>query len=42
MHPQNTGRNSAKSDKDAEGIGYDKKRKSVCNRLNKGSKFALT
>lgn len=36
------GRNSVRSYEDAEGIGYDKKRTSVCNRLNRGSKFAST
>jgi hypothetical protein len=40
--PNLQGRNSVRSYDDAEGRGYDKKRKSVCNRLNRGSKFAST
>jgi len=38
---QETGRNSVKSNNGAEGRGESKKQKSVCNRLNKGSIFAL-
>jgi len=35
------GRSFVRSDDSAEGRGYDKKRRSACNRLNRGSKFAL-
>ena len=34
------GRNSVRSYEGAEGRGYDRKRRSACNRLNRGSKFA--
>jgi hypothetical protein len=34
------GRSFVRSDDGAEGRGYDKKRMSACNRLNRGSKFA--
>jgi len=40
--PTSLGRNSARNYEYAAGRGYDKKRKSVCNRLNRGSKFAST
>jgi len=36
------GRNLVRDDNDAEGIGYDKKQTSACNRLNRGLKFAST
>ena len=35
------GRSFVRSDDGAEGKGYDKKQRSACNRLNRGSKFAL-
>ena len=35
------GRNLAIDNNDAEGIGKSKKRMSICNELNRGSKFAL-
>ncbi len=36
------GRSLVRDNNDAEGIGYDKKQTSACNRLNRGSKFAST
>jgi len=36
------GRSSVRRDDGAEGRGYGKKRRSICNGLNRGSKFALT
>ena len=36
------GRNPVKGINSIGGKGYGKKRMSVCNRLNRGSKFALT
>lgn len=35
------GRNLAIDNNDAEGRGKSKKRMSICNELNRGSKFAL-
>ena len=40
--PENPGRNSVRSNDGTEGRGGGKKRMSICNGLNKGSKFALT
>jgi len=40
MHSQNLGRNSAKSNKDVEGIGESKKQTILCNALCRGL-FAL-
>ena len=40
--PNIRGRNSAKNYEGSEGRGCDKKRKSACNRLNRGSKLAST
>ena len=36
------GRNSVRSDDGIEGRGIGKKRMSICNGVNRGSKFALT
>ncbi len=36
-----TGRNSAKSNNGAEGRGKSKKQMTICNKLYRGSKFAL-
>lgn len=40
--PNIRGRNSVKNYEGTEGRGCDKKRMSVCNRLNRGSKFTST
>ena len=42
MLPKYSGRNSVRSDDGIEGRGIGKKRMSVCNGVNRGSKFALT
>jgi len=42
MLPKYSGRNSVRSNDGIEGRGIGKKRMSVCNGLNRGSKFALT
>lgn len=41
MLSHNMGRNFVRSDDGAGGKGDGKKRMSVCNGLNRGSKFAL-
>ncbi len=38
----NMGSDSAKSDNNAEGRGYDKKQMATGNKLHRGSKFAST
>ena len=40
--PKYLGRNSVRGDEGTEGRGIGKKRMSVCNGSNRGSKFALT
>ena len=42
MLPKYSGRNSVRSDDGIEGRGIGKQRMSVCNGVNRGSKFALT
>ena len=42
MLPENPGRDPVRANDGIVGKGIDKKRMSICNRSNRGSKFALT